>query len=236
MEVRDHDTSDEATLTARGVGAGFVGLLPVALASVPFGVTFGAAALAKGVAPWLAVAMSMSVFAGASQFAALDAWTANPALLPLLLTTFAVNVRHLALGAALSSWLRRLSRGRRFAAVALLSDANWTQAVEARERGGRDVGVLVGGGLALWLCWSSGTVVGIAAGSAAGDLSRFGADVLMTSYFAGAVVTMRRGASDVAPVLVSAAVAVAAAALLPPGWHVLAGGVAGGIVGGLGRD
>ena len=63
------------------------------------GLAFGAAAPQQDLPGTLAILMSAIVFAGSSQFAALDLWSASPALVPLLLTTFAVNARHVLLAA-----------------------------------------------------------------------------------------------------------------------------------------
>src|SRR3954449_10035271 len=84
---------------------GFRRILPLALYVVPMGLAFGAAALQHDLPGSLALLMSALVFAGSAQFAALDLWSASPALVPLLLTTFAVNTRHLLLGASLAAWL-----------------------------------------------------------------------------------------------------------------------------------
>lgn len=90
-----------ATLTWRGIVAGAREIAPVAIFVIPFGIAFGAAAIEKGLSAALAVLMSAFVFAGASQFAALDLWSSPMPYLMLALTVFAVNARHILLGAAL---------------------------------------------------------------------------------------------------------------------------------------
>ena len=51
----------------------------------------------KGIGWQLATAMSATVFARASQFAALEFWSMPVAPAPLLLVVFAVNARHILL-------------------------------------------------------------------------------------------------------------------------------------------
>jgi len=53
---------------------------------------------------------------------------------------------------------------RRLAALLLLSDANFAQAIAARERGERDAGTLFGSGVAMWIVWVVSTGVGVLAG------------------------------------------------------------------------
>jgi predicted branched-subunit amino acid permease len=60
--------------TAHGLVRGGQRLLPVSVFVLPFGVAYGAAAIEAGLSADQAMVMSLVVFAGASQFAALDLW------------------------------------------------------------------------------------------------------------------------------------------------------------------
>jgi 4-azaleucine resistance transporter AzlC len=226
----------KSTLAWRAVPEGFRAILPVTLYVVPMGLAFGAAAVGKGLSATQALFMSALVFAGSSQFAALDLWSAPLALLPLLLTTFAVNARHLLLGAALAPWLNRVRGPSRFGAAAFLSDPNWAFLTKAQAEGERDpsrlAGLLVGTGLALWSTWLVGTALGVILGGDLGDLKRFGLDLLVVAFFTAVLAGLWRTAGeDLAPWVAAAAVGILGSWLLPPGWHVLAGGLAGGLVG-----
>jgi predicted branched-subunit amino acid permease len=232
------DSGDEPALparhprfTAHGVWRGAVEIAPLAAFVMPFGIAFGGAASAKAVPPAVALLMSGSMFAGASQFAALDLWRAPLPLAMLTLTVLAVNARHLLLGAALAPWLLRLPLARRLAALLLLSDPNFAQAMAAHDRGEPDAGILFGSGLAMWLVWLAGTAVGAYGGAFLGDPARFGFDAVMVSYFAAVVLGQWKGAGDLTPWLAAAAVALLCSWLLPPGWHIVAGALAGGAAG-----
>jgi 4-azaleucine resistance transporter AzlC len=206
-------------------------IMPVAAFLVPFGIAFGVAASAKGMHADVSLLMSMAVYAGAAQFAVLDLWYAPLPLVTIALTVLAVNARHLLLGAALAPWLLQVPLARRVSALLLLSDANFAYATAAKDRGEVDVGILLGSGLAMWLIWVAGTAVGAFAGASLGDLSRFGFDAVMVTYFAAIVVGQWKGRLDLIPWLCAAAVALAGSWLLPAGWHIIAGALAGGLVG-----
>ena len=79
----------------------FFRLLPISLFVMAFGAAFGLAATQKGLEPLQAVLMSATVFAGASQFAAVDMWGAEVSVLPMMAVVFAINSRHLLMGASL---------------------------------------------------------------------------------------------------------------------------------------
>ena len=217
--------------TANGVWRGCVEIAPVAVFIIPFGIAFGVAASAKGIAPEISILMSIAIYAGASQFALLDLWYAPLPLATLALTVLAVNARHILLGAALAPWLLQIPVIGRLAALLGLSDASFAYAMAARERGEIDAGILFGSGAAMWLIWIASTAVGALAGSLLGDLSRFGFDAVMVAYFAAVIVGQWNGPKDLFPWLAAAAVAVIGTYVLPPGWHIIAGALAGGIVG-----
>ena len=131
------------------VWTGFKQLVPLSIFVIAFGAAFGLAAVQTGLDNPSALLMSTLVFAGASQFAALELWGVHIPIVPLALTVFAINARHLLMGASLYPWLRHLSPARRYGVMLVASDANWALAIQAFNRGQPGFGLLLGGGLAL---------------------------------------------------------------------------------------
>ncbi|NMV27594.1 AzlC family ABC transporter permease, partial [Vibrio parahaemolyticus] len=74
---------------------GFTQLFPLSMFVVIFGLAFGVAAVQTGLDVFPTMLMSTLVFAGASQFATLEMWGAEVPLIPVLITVFAINARHL---------------------------------------------------------------------------------------------------------------------------------------------
>jgi predicted branched-subunit amino acid permease len=206
---------------------GAVEVAPLAAFVIPFGIAFGVAASSRGMSPEIGVFMSAAIFAGASQFAALDLWHAPLPLATLALTVLAVNGRLIMLSAALAPWLLKVPVVPRLAALLLLNDSNFAYAMG---RGEFDAGILFGSGLIMWVMWAVSTAVGAFAGSALGEPSRFGLDAVMVAYFTAVVVGQWKGRADLAPYVTAAGVAVAGTYVLPPGWPIIAGALAGGIM------
>ena len=73
-----------------------------------FGLVFGLAARSAGFSPIEAVASSVLVFAGASQFAAAGYIAAGLPWAPIVVLTFFLNARHILYSASLAPRLRRL--------------------------------------------------------------------------------------------------------------------------------
>jgi len=132
---------------------GFRQMIPIATFVLVFGAAFGLAAVQAGVASSWAIVMSATVFAGAAQFAVLDLWGPTVPLIALAVTVFAINARHLLMGASLYPWLRHLPPLQRYGAMALSSDANWAMCMQAMQRGQPGLGCC---SAAAWRCGCSG--------------------------------------------------------------------------------
>ena len=218
------------TITTGGVWRGFRDLFVVAAYSIPFGIAFGTAAAEGGLSAVETIAMSVLVFSGTAQFAALDAITGQAGLLSLGLVVFAVSARFVVMGAALAPHLNGLPPGRRLAITYFISDPNFAQA-QAEVRSGRhDAGVLLGGGLALWVNWIAGTAIGALAGNVVGDVKALGFDVVMICFFVTVVVGEARLSLRLIPLAVAAGAAVFMLGWLPAGWNIIAAAFAGGLV------
>lgn len=230
------DLRSQSALTRRLVWAGFREMLPIALFVLVFGAAFGLAALQQGLnTPW-AVLMSSAVFAGAAQFAVLDLWGPQVPLLPLALTVFAINARHLLMGATLYPWLRQLPPAQRYGVMALASDSNWALAMQAMGRGQPGLGLLLGGGLALWVFWIVGTVLGTQVGSLIADARRWGLDMVMGCFLLAMVVGGEKNLRMLLIWVVAAGASLAAWRWLPENSHVVTGTLAGGLLGLLWKE
>jgi predicted branched-subunit amino acid permease len=220
-----------AQLDLPGILVGIRRMAPLSLFVVVFGLAFGVAALSRGLSGIEAMLMSALVFAGASQFAALELWGPEIPLLPLIATTFAINARHLLMGAAIQPWLAHLPTAQRYGSVVIMSDSNWAMAAADYQKGETNVGMLVGGGIALWVTWLFGTLLGVLFGSGIEEPQRFGLDVIMGCFLLAMLVGGRRDSSMLLPWAAAALAALAAMAWLPDHAHVIVGALAGGLVG-----
>lgn len=223
--------------TTDGFYRGLRRMAPVSIFVVPFGVAFGAAAVEAGATATHVFFMSLFVFAGASQFAALDLWPPQPPYLSLVLLVLVVNARHVIFGAALAPWVNQLPPRRRLAVLAFLTDANFADGYSRVRDGERDLGYVFGGGVGLWAVWVIGSVAGALAGSVIGPLDRLGVDMAMAAFFASLLVGDVRtrllrtvGAVRVlGPVVIGGVIAAATLETLPLGWNIIAAALAGGL-------
>lgn len=218
-------------LSATKVRSEFLRLLPISLFVVAFGAAFGLAAVQKGLEPLQAILMSVTVFAGASQFAAVDLWGSEVSLIPLIAVVFAINSRHLLMGASLYPMLRDMPPGRRYGLLLLLTDANWAVSAQEYQRGIRNLEVILGGGLAIWIAWIIGTWLGVYFGGLLKDPQSLGLDMVLGCFLLAMALGGEKSPRTLVAWTVAALSSLAAWKWLPPNMHVVVGALAGGAIG-----
>jgi 4-azaleucine resistance transporter AzlC len=201
---------------------------------VPFGVVVGIASAKAGLALLEAVAMSVVVFAGASQLAALDLLGRDAPLAIVLLTGTVINLRMLMYSASIAPYLTRFS-GRVKATIAyMLTDQAFALAIlEFRsERSVDRVAYYLGIAAMLWVAWQIATVAGFLIG--AGIPDAWGLDFAVPLVFLAVLVPAIENWPGVVAALVGGSVAFLAAGL-PLNLGLLIG-AASGITGGLAAE
>jgi len=171
------------------------------------GTTFGVVARQSGLQPLEIVAMSLLVFAGASQFAMVQLFSQAAPTPVVIVSVLFINLRHLLMAASLRPQLRRLPLGWRLFAAFFLTDETFAMATGHFRRGGRSLAYYLTFAIALFVLWNLATVVGVVVGGAIGDPRRFGVDFAITATFIGIVVLAIRHRVDIVIALVAALVA-----------------------------
>ena len=90
---------------------GMLAAWPICLGYFAIGMAFGVIAQKAGLHPLEIGLMSLLVYAGSAQFIAVSMLSAGAAIVPIIVTTFAVNLRHLLMSSSLSVYLGRMRGG-----------------------------------------------------------------------------------------------------------------------------
>jgi 4-azaleucine resistance transporter AzlC len=206
--------------------AGLTDVAPVLVGLVPFALVLGALAAAKGLSPLEVMLMSGLVFAGGSQFVAVELWRDPAPLGVLALMALLVNSRHLLMGAALAPRTPHW-QARAWPALFLMADEVWALAL--RRAGSGPVALSYWYGLAagLWLNWVALTGLGAWLGRVIEDPARLGFDFAFVAVFVALLHGMWHGRTTFLPWLASGAVAVLVYLAVPGPWYVAAGALAG---------
>ena len=163
MKQRLH--TDQWRELSRGIRAE----LPITLGVIPFGMIYGVLAIAAGLSPGQAQAMSSIVFAGSAQFIAAQLIGVGTPATILLLTTFIVNLRHMLYSASLTGHVRHLSTPWRWLLAYLLTDEAYAVTIlhygDQKQDANHKHYFFLGAGLTLWTTWQMSTAVGIFLGA-----------------------------------------------------------------------
>lgn len=212
-------THDETTSFRRGVRAG----IPYALAGFLLSASFGVLARAAGMPAAAAIAMSVIVFAGSAQFAALSILAAGGGLGAAVLAGALMNARFLPMGIALAPSLPG-GPAKRAAQGQTVVDASW--ALASRGDGTFDRWLLFGTTAPQYVTWSLGTITGVVLGGVLPDAHDLGLDAIFPAFFLSLLIAelKRPGGRDVA--ILGALVALALVPFTPAGVPVLVASVA----------
>lgn len=209
---------------------GALHILPIGLGALPFALLLGSSAIKAGFSPLEIIVMSATIFAGSSQFIAVQLWDGGASASAVVMAVLLVNLRHLLLGAALGPVMHRYHLGRLAPAVFFMADEVW--AISMRRGAALTLAYWYGVGGCLYLIWVLATVGGALLGALIGDPARWGLDFAFIAVFACLLASYIRGRDSLLPLLVSAGVAIVVKTAMPQGsLHILAGGLAGAIAG-----
>lgn len=148
---------------------GVKGVLPILLGVVPFGMIYGALAMANGLPASLALGMSSIVFAGSAQFVITQLVAQAAPWFVIILTAAVVNVRHMLYSASLAPHLQHLPARWKAAIAYLLTDEAYAVAItrfnQPDKGGAHGHWFAFGAGIGLWSTWQVSTAVGILLGA-----------------------------------------------------------------------
>jgi 4-azaleucine resistance transporter AzlC len=207
----------------KSYGHGLRAVAPLAVAVAGFGVSFGVLARAAGMG-WLApILMSLTTFAGSSQFAAVSILGAGGTVAAAIAAAVLLNARYAPIGVSVApsfgggTWSR-------FLRAQMVVDESW--AIAAEGEGRFDPRVLVGAGLGIYIAWVGGTTAGVLFGNAIGDPNRLGLDAAFPALFLALLVPQIRGRRALAAALLGAGIAVALTPFTPAGVPIVAASAA----------
>lgn len=209
-------------------------VVPTVAGIVPFALVAGAAAVAAGLTTVDAVGLSVLVFAGASQIAAIDLLADGAAVPVIVLTVLVVNLRMVMYSASLASYFEELSLPTRLPVAYVLTDYAYGLSVTRFESEGSVARLwyYLGAALPLWVAWQVATVVGAIAGARVPDAIPL--DFVVPLVFIALLMPTVEDRPSAGAALIGGGVALAAVTL-PFNLGLITGAVAG-IVAGVAVD
>jgi branched chain amino acid efflux pump len=191
----------------------------VCLADAILAASFGAISVAGGLPPWVPVTMSLLVFSGGAQFAAVGVVLAGGSPAAAVVAGLLLNSRLLPYGFTVSGvlggrwWARLLG-------AHVITDETVAFVLRQRDRQMRRAVFWVCG-LGLFVCWNLAVALGALAGTAISDTRSLGLDAAFPTVLLALVLPSLRDRRTRNAALLGAVIAVATAPFLPAGLPLL---------------
>ncbi len=205
--------------------------VPIVLGYVPMGAAYGILARQAGIGLFPSVAMSLVVFAGASQFIAVGLLSGGATAAEVIGTTFFVNLRHTLMSASLSPYFAKAPR-RALPFVAWgITDETYALSIGRHAAGEADLKYSLALHYAAFAAWVGGSAAGAAAGALVPPALQAGLSFSLYSMFVGLVVLRIEGWRHVVVAAIAVAVSVLLWGRVPGTWHVILAAVVAATVG-----
>jgi len=173
----------------RMIQKGFIAMLPLNLAVLPWGILCGSLAIQRGFSVLEAVLMPVLIFAGAVQLIVIELINDNVPLATILFTAFIISSRHFLYGLALRDKLKNLPFRWRGSLGFLLTDELFALSGDSKSfKGKLKLIYALSAGGSFYLCWLLWNIIGITAGSYLPDLTDLGLDFAIAVTFIALVV------------------------------------------------
>jgi 4-azaleucine resistance transporter AzlC len=197
--------------------------IPFAIAGFLLSVSFGVVAQDAGLSPLAAIVMSLIVFAGSAQFAAIAIVGGGGTVGAAIGAAALMNSRFLPMGAALGPSLPG-GPAKRAAQGQAVVDASW--ALAGRGDGSFDRWLLFGATATQYVTWQLGTIAGALGGDLLGDPDKLGLDAIYPAFFLGLLLAEARTRRAMAVAALGAGIALALVPFTPAGVPILAASAA----------
>lgn len=208
--------------------------VPIQIGLIPYGLVVGVAAVRVGLSPEQAFGLSATLFAGASQLAAIELLAGGAPLFVVVLTATVINLRIMLFSASIAPYFQKYRlRTRALLASVLVGMAYARSIAEFQEDDSLDHGwYFFGVAGSLYVVWLVTTILGIVVGaSIPPDL---GITFVVPLVFLSMAISSIKNRSTLSAAIIGGLVAIAAASL-PMRLNLVVAGVIG-ITGGLLAD
>ncbi len=193
--------------------------ISIGVATGVYGVSFGVLAVGAGLSAAQACVMSLLVFTGGSQFAAVGVLGAGGAPGTAIVNALLLGARNSAYGFAMASVLRGPPWRRAVGAQLVIDETTAMARAQDEEAAAR--GAFWATGVSVFVCWNLGTLAGALAGGGLGDPATYGLDAMFPAAFLALLAPQLRQRGAPAAALAGGLIAVVLLPLTPAGIPVI---------------
>lgn len=198
--------------------------LPIVLGYLPVGMAFGVLARKAGLTTFEVGSMSFFVYAGASQFIAIEMISKGISWVPIVIATFFINLRHLLMSSTLSLYFK----GNRLRTLGLLSaqltDESFAVAISNPSRISNRPYFIFGLQIVSHMAWIGGSIGGVLFGKLI-DHKEYGIPFALSSLFICLLVIQIKKILHLWVMVVAGISSIIFKWALPGNWYILLTGL-----------
>lgn len=211
--------------------SGFKKSIPVIIGYVPIGISYGILALNTDLSPLLIVSMSIFVFAGSSQLIAVNMLTAQAAIIPIIMTTFLVNLRHILMSASLSLHFKKTPSKLLPLIGFVVTDESFALGntlIEERENKGL---FFLSLGFSAYLGWVLSSLIGVLIGRYILNFEIPVIDFVLPAMFIILLIMQIRDKMDVVVSIIAAILSIVFFFIFPGNWNIIVATLSAAVIG-----
>jgi predicted branched-subunit amino acid permease len=210
---------------------GFIDTIPLGISVSIYGLVYGVLGGKAGLSLIEVAAMSLIVFAGASQIAAVQMIALGSNAVSVIITVFIINLRHYLMAASISPYLSEVSTKARMLSSYFMTDESYAVTYSHYQENKPTFGYFLGSGLNIYLFWGAAGVLGYLFGNALPVQFNYIFDFAFVAAFTGMLVPMIKDFPVVATVIASGVISILGVKFIPGKWYILIAGVGASFVG-----
>lgn len=210
---------------------GFIDTMPIGISVAIYGFVYGVLGSKAGLSAVEVAAMSLIVFAGASQIAAVQmiALGSNP--FSIIITVLIINLRHLLLSASISPYLKEVSTKMKMVNSFFMTDESYAVTYNHFQKNKASSEYFLGSGLNIYLLWGLSGVLGCIFGGVLPNQINFIFDFAFIAAFIGILVPMIKSFPEVFTVIASGIISVIGYKYIPGKWYIILAGIGASFIG-----
>jgi 4-azaleucine resistance transporter AzlC len=207
-------------MTDRPFREGLQAAVPIVFGYLPVGLAFGILARKTGLSPLEAGLMSLLVYAGSSQFIAVEMISKGSVWFPIILTTFFVNLRYFLMSSTIFHLMDRQPLRILLPLSAQLTDESFAVATSSREAAENRPRYLLGLQMTSQISWIAGSVAGAFFGGLINP-EGYGLPFAFPGLFICLLILQIRSRLHVALMMVAGVLSLLFRAFLPGNWTIV---------------
>lgn len=225
-----HQSSTTLQLVQQGLTVGF----PIIIGYFPIAITYGVLAKQAGMTVLELTAMSILVYAGASQFMAVNMIAVGAGALELIIATFVLNFRHFVMSLSFVNRLRHFPLKWKIPLSLGLTDETFAVSTVNQDMAKKDKGIIIYITLFVlaYLSWVSGSLVGGLLGEVIPTKFSQSMGIALYAMFIGLLIPSVKKEAKVGLIaLIAMFINVISSQFMSSGWAIVCGTIIGGASG-----